>query len=438
MVVNDLVFRSPCAATTSILTTVFTILSFAETIHAGRRQTSGRQPPSAAPGPQLTLFLDCQSCYEDYLRTEVTFVDYVRDRTEADIHVLITRAETGAGGSEYTLQFMGARAYDGVNHSTRTVTLPSDTDDVIRRQLATALRVGILHYLSQDTLPSGLSVNVRTGTEAERPAVVGDPWKNWVFSLRGSASFDGEETSRERELGGDFSADRITPDWKVTFGVEIEHSVEEFDLDEEEPVHAERRERDFQWLVVNGLGEHWSIGATGDVESSTFDNIKLSVSGTPAIEFNVFPYSSYTRRQLRLMYGAGVESNRYYETTLFGKDEETLPRHEVSLAYEQREPWGSLQARTEWSQYLHDLSKTRLELEGELSLRVARGLSVAATVSASRIRDQIALPARGATDEEILLRIRQLQTGYEYNVGISVTYTFGSIFSSVVNPRFGQ
>ena len=414
------------------------MVSLAEAAYGGRRQSAPRQSSTVAPTRQITLFLDCQSCYADYLRSEVTFVDYVRDRTEADVHVLITRAETGAGGGEYTLQFMGARAFDGVTYTTRTVTLSSDTDDVIRRQIATALRVGILHFLSRDTLPSGLAVNVRTGTEADRPAVTGDPWKNWVFSVRGSASFDGEESSRERELGGDFSADRITPDWKVTFGAEIEHSVEEFDLDEDEPVHAERRERDFQWLVVNGLGEHWSIGATGDVESSTFDNIELSISAAPAIEFNVFPYSAYTRRQLRLLYGVGVESNRYYETTLFGEDEETLPRHEVSLAYEQREPWGSLQARTEWSQYLHDLSKTRLELEGELSLRVARGLSVAANVNASRIRDQLALPARGATDEEILLRIRRLQTGYEYGVGVSVTYTFGSIFSSVVNPRFGQ
>lgn len=431
-------FRSLCAATTSVLTAAVTILSFAETAHAGRRQSSERQSASAASARQLALFLDCQSCYADYLRSEVTFVDYVRDRTEADVHVLITSAETGAGGREYTLQFMGARAFDGVNYTTRTVTLSSDTDVVIRRQLATALRVGVLYYLSRETLPAGLEVNVRTGTEADRPAVAGDPWRNWVFSLRGSASFDGEETSRERELGADFSADRITPDWKATFGVEIEHSIEEFDLDEEEPVHAERRERDFQWLVVNGLGEHWSIGGTGDVESSTFDNIELSVTAMPAIEFNLFPYSSYIRRQLRLMYGAGVESNRYYETTLFGEDAETLPRHEVSVAYEQREPWGSLQARTEWSQYLHDRSKRRLELEGELSLRVARGLSVAANLSASRIRDQIALPARGATDEEILLRIRRLQTGYEYNVGLSLTYTFGSIFSAVVNPRFGR
>ena len=59
-------------------------------------------------------------------------------------------------------------------------------------------------------------------------------------------------------------------------------------------------------------------------------------------------------------------------------------------------------------------------------------------MNASRIRDQLSLPARGATDEEVLLRLRQLQSGYEYNVGVGVTYTFGSIFSSIVNPRFGQ
>jgi hypothetical protein len=190
--------------------------------------------------------------------------------------------------------------------------------------------------------------------------------------------------------------------------------------------------------VVNGLGEHWSIGASGDVESSTFDNVKLSVAAAPAVEFSVFPYASYTRRQLRAIYAIGAERNLYYETTLFGKMEETLPAHELSLAYEQREPWGSLQARTEWSQYLHELDKTRLEVEGELSVRLARGLTVAAEINASRIRDQLAIPARGATPEEVLLRIRRIQSGYEYRVGVSVTYTFGSIFSAVVNPRFGR
>jgi hypothetical protein len=420
-----------------MLTTILAMLSAAEESAAAARQAAA--PPaqaSAATARQLKLFLDCEACYQDYLRSEITFVDFVRDRTEADLHVLITRAGTAGRGGEYSVQFIGLGSLAGTTQTLRTVTTTSDTDDIIRRQIATAVRVGVLQFLAREPLPPGLAVSVRT--EAGPAAASADRWNKWVFSVRGSASFEGEESSRERQLGLELSADRITADWKATFGAEIDHATEEFDLDEEDPVHVERRERDVNVLVVNGLGEHWSIGASAEVESSTFDNTKLSVALAPAVEFNVFPYSSYTRRQLRLLYAAGVERNTYYETTLFGKDAETLPAHAISIAYEQREPWGSLQARTEWSQYLHDLSKTQLELEGELSLRVARGLSVSAEVNASRIRDQLALPARGATPEEILLRIRRIQSGYEYRAGISITYTFGSIFSAVVNPRFGQ
>ena len=112
--------------------------------------------------------------------------------------------------------------------------------------------------------------------------------------------------------------------------------------------------------------------------------------------------------------------------------------HELSLTFEQRERWGTLQARAEWSQYLHDLGKNRFEVEAEMSVRVTRGLAVQAELNASRIRDQLSLPARGASEEEILLRLRRLQSGYEYQVGMSLTYSFGSIFSSIVNPRFGQ
>jgi hypothetical protein len=234
------------------------------------------------------------------------------------------------------------------------------------------------------------------------------------------------------------SADRITPDWKITIGSDIEHETEEFDLDEDEPVTAERNERDLNWLVVKALGEHWSAGAQGEFESSTFDNTELAVAAAPAIEYNFFPYSQYTRRQLRALYAIGVSAFDYYEETLYGKLEETLPNHELSLTLEQREQWGSIEASIEWSQYLHDLSKNRLEASGELSFRLARGLSVAAEVNASRIRDQLSIPARGATDEEVLLRLRRLESGYEYNVSFSLTYTFGSIFSSIVNPRFGQ
>jgi hypothetical protein len=398
-------------------------------------------PAAAARTPtaaQLKVFLDCEGCFRDYLESEVTFVDYVRDRTSAQIHVLITRAETGAGGGEYTFAFVGLPPFTGVDHTLKTITTSSDPEDIIRRQLATSLRVGLLGYVTRGGVPPQLDVSVGLGSERKRPAVTGDPWKNWVMSVRASASFEGEESSRERQIGLELGADRITPDWKITFGFEIDHEREEFDLDEDEPIEVERRERDFQALIVKGLGEHWSIGGTGEIESSTFDNTKLSMSLAPAIEYNLFPYSMYTRRQLRALYTAGVIRNEYYEETLFGRLDETRPAHELSVTYEQRERWGSLHAQTMWRQYLHDLGKSRLEAFGNVSVRVARGLSVEGSLNASRIRDQLSLPARGATPEEVLLRLRQLQSGYEYGFSVGLTYTFGSIFSSVVNPRFGQ
>jgi hypothetical protein len=34
--------------------------------------------------------------------------------------------------------------------------------------------------------------------------------------------------------------------------------------------------------------------------------------------------------------------------------------------------------------------------------------------------------------------LRQLRSGYEYRLSLGITYTFGSIFSAIVNPRFGR
>jgi len=397
------------------------------------------QDPKTRPAAQqLRVFLDCSDCFSDYLREEVPFVDYVRDRTQADVHVLITRASTGSGGREYTAAFIGLGKYADRQQTLKAITTTGDTEDIIRRQLANMLRLGLLGFITRDGVPQRLEFDVKIGTEEARPAVAGDKWKNWVFSVRGEASLDAEESSRQAQFSASVSADRITPDWKITLGVELDHERERFDIDEDEPFEVYRRENDFNWLVVNGLGEHWSIGASGDVESSTFNNTELAYSAAPAVEYNFFPYSAYTRRQLRVSYAVGPRSVNYYEVTLFGKLEETHLRHELTTTFEQRERWGTLEAQVEFSQYLHDFDFYRLETNGDVSWRIARGLSVNGEISASRIRDQLSLPARGATSEEILREVRELQSGYEFQVSFGITYTFGSIFSSVVNPRFGQ
>ena len=72
-----------------------------------------------------------------------------------------------------------------------------------------------------------------------------------------------------------------------------------------------------------------------------------------------------------------------------------------------------------------------------MSIRITRGLEVEVDGRASRIRDQISLPRRDATPEEVLLRLRELRSGYDLQFQFGLSYRFGSIFNNIVNPRFG-
>jgi hypothetical protein len=56
----------------------------------------------------------------------------------------------------------------------------------------------------------------------------------------------------------------------------------------------------------------------------------------------------------------------------------------------------------------------------------------------SRVRDQLYLPRGEASDEEVIARQQALSTNFRYFVFTGVRYQFGSMFNSVVNPRFGS
>lgn len=155
----------------------------------------------------------------------------------------------------------------------------------------------------------------------------------------------------------------------------------------------------------------------------------------PAVEFNIFPYGESTRRQLTIMYSAGFSHFRYEEETIFDKTEETLPRHRLQISAEARQPWGSLNASLEGSQFLHDLARHQVSLFGGAQVRLFRGLSLNLFGSVARIKDQLYLSKAGVSPEEILVRRRQLGTDYRYFADLGFSYTFGSRFNNVVNPR---
>jgi hypothetical protein len=67
---------------------------------------------------------------------------------------------------------------------------------------------------------------------------------------------------------------------------------------------------------------------------------------------------------------------------------------------------------------------------------VAQGLAVNFGVNFQRIHDQLSLPRGDASLEDVLLQRRRLATSYRTWGEVGLSYTFGSIYSNVVNPRF--
>lgn len=398
------------------------------------------QPAAQAAAARLRVFLDCD-CFSEFLREEIGWVDFVRQPQDADVQVLSASNPTGGGGREVVLRFIGAGRFQGVDQELKSVSQSGDTDEMRRQQMLRTVTVALLGYVERSGRGGDLKIDVEAIRQGRgQTAVAEDPWRAWVFSLQGGASLDRQESNREWNWEARVTADRVTERWILAFAFNSDTQHEEFNLDEEdeEPLSVVRRERGANWFAGRALGPHWSAGFEGEVSSSTFGNRRFAFVAAPALEYNIFPYSEYASRQLRIKYMAGVEHARYNEVTLFDKLRETNPAHAISAELEQVQPWGELQVGAELRQYLHDTGKYRFEVDYELSFRITRGLSLDLDGSASRIRDQLSLPRRGATPEEVLLRLRELQSGYQVDFSMNLTYRFGSIFNNIVNPRFGR
>jgi len=380
------------------------------------------------------VYIDCPTCDIDYIRKEITFVNYVRDRKEADVHVLITTQPTGGGGKEYTLSFIGRGEFADINSTLRFFTQKTETEDEIRKNLVKTLKMGLVSFAANTPICDRISVDFK---EEVKPTAVEDKWDFWVFSLSGHSLLNGQSTTNMASISGNFSANRVTPESKLRMGLSARYSENNFEI-EDTTISSTSDSKSFSGLYVKSINDHWSVGGFLKLSSSTYKNIQFTAAPSPAVEYNFFPYSESTRRQLRCLYRIGYSFSNYMEETIFEKIKENLLYESLSFTLELKEPWGSISTSLEGSHYFRDFSKNRLALSGDLSLRLIKGLSLNVFGSYSRIHDQLSLPKAGASYEEILLRRKELATDYSYFAYIGLSYTFGSIYSNVVNPRFGN
>ncbi len=369
----------------------------------------------------------------DYVRTEITFVNYVIDRKEADIHILISRVTTGSGGREYSFFFMGADCFSGKTDTLRCITLNDDTDDLRREKIVKTIKIGLLPYLTESPLIDDIDVRYSKSKEV---MVKEDRWNNWLFSIRVNTRFSGEKLQSDQNHSLRLQANRITDLWKQRFRANYYYEKELYTLDDDEIVSTIHRAY-FYGLIVRSLSDHWSVGISGDINSDTYSNYDFYAAVAPAIEYNIYPYSEVARREWRILYRAGYSYRQYEEETVYDKMEEGVFQHSLSSELEFKQPWGELELGLTGSQFLHDLSKNRFTVDASLDLKLFKGFSINLSGYFSKVHDQLAIIKRDADIEEVLLHRRELETNYSYYARIGFTYRFGSMFNNIVNPRFG-
>jgi hypothetical protein len=394
--------------------------------------------PPTPQSPLLRVYLDCNFCDTDFLKTEIKFVDYMRDRKDADVHVLVTSEGTGAGGTAWTLKFIGLNTFEGQTHTVTFATERNATGDDQRKEMARILKIGLVAYASGTPAIKSLNVTYTQPTAgAGASAPKKDPWNYWVFRLSTNGNLSGEASSKNRSFRFNGSANRTTDNWKISISGNRNENRNTYDLGDGELFKSKTSSWGASSTVVKSAGPRLSFGARTNASGSTYSNQDLAFSFMPGVEFDFFPYKESTRRSLTLTYSAGVVHNNYTEETIFDKMAETLPRHSMGLSLGLRQPWGSISTSVDFSQQLNKLDRTNLGFFGSADVRLFKGFSFNVFGDYSRIRDQISLVKGTASTEDVLLRLRQIQSGYSYFMGFGVSYSFGSIFNSVVNPRYG-
>tara|TARA_R100001143_G_C3361139_1_gene136016 strand:- start:12668 stop:13783 length:1116 start_codon:yes stop_codon:yes gene_type:complete len=369
-----------------------------------------------------------------YIRTNVDFVNYVRDQADADIYLRLTDASTGSG-RQFIIDLRGIPPFSDRRDTLVFESPNTATSDEERAELVRHIRIGLIPFVTGTSAMNSIDVVRNTMVDDTITEEPDDPWNRWVFETDLQASFDMEDTEFNYEIESGFNAERITEKWK--YDIRMEYEVDRTKIDLSTGTRKVNRD---SWYARSFIGyslrDHLSIGLFTRANASRTQNILINLEASPAVEYSVFEYPEFQERRWVFQYRITPIYRNYDRTTVYLKDSEFLFQQVLSQELRYDQPWGRINVGISATSYLHDLSLNSLEFDPSLSIRITRGLFVNFYGNYRIINDQISLPAEDITDTERLLGERQQATTYELRFSFGVSYTFGSIYSNIVNPRF--
>ena len=381
----------------------------------------------------LNIFLDCNFCDRQYLRQNLGEVNFVRDRMVADVHLLFTRQNTGSNGKSTHIQFIGLNEFE---HIADTVSYTTDfnmSSDEIRQRQLKYIQLGLVPYWLKNGQAESITLDVpRDHSVIEETE---DEWRNWVFNMGVNGWFNGQELRRSASVNGNLSARQVKENNKFGIWMGMNNSLSTFIF--EDTVYKNRQQSFWSNIEnVFTINNHWSYGLFGSFGNSIFSNYDFYGEVSNGIEYNFFDYEEAYSKQLIINYQIGARYNDYIDTTVFNKTEELVPYHRMIFGGTSRQQWGNLGGTITYNSFLHDLNLYSVRFGANMNVRLVKGLTMRFNGSFSLIRNQLNIEKQGVSVEELLLQQQQLGTGYSYWFNAGINYAFGSIYNTIVNPRF--
>lgn len=399
---------------------------------------SAQQIPSS-----LQVFYDCSQngsdCYYDYVRQELSLITFVRDRTDADVHVLV-KSNWNSLGTQIVNYFMiGNKQFTGKNDTIQFSMGPSLTDDDKRKLMVKNLKISLLPYIAKTGLAEKIVAEFKKKEgekiEQSQSGAKHDPYNFWVFQLGVSGNYSGNQVSKDANGNAYFFADRETPQLKTNIYVNASEQYSKY------ITQNEVYEYDFQQFGigidhVKKINEHWAMGGGASFNNSMYNNLKAQWTIGPKVEYSIFPYKQFNNLRWVFAYAVDARQNQYYDTTIYLKTKEFFFRHEANSIFSYTQPWGAINMGIFWNSILKDFKKNALSFNGAISLKIAKGLNMAFWGNYSFIHNQINIKKGDATIDQLLAQNREILSAYNFNVGIGMSYRFGSKYNDAVNPTF--
>lgn len=389
----------------------------------------------------LKVYINCQWCYQEYLRTQITWVNFVQDQFVSEVDLTITSLATGSGGSEYQLQFAGKKSLAGLRDTLKFTTSAINTDNETRDMLLRRVKLGLVRYaacsnngdclkiesdLVQDSLDVGIGSNPTS-----------DPWNAWVFRIGVNANINAQKVYQSGSFNSNVSASQVKDTHKLVMRASTSYSEQRYNYSGVKQTYV-LRAQSLSARYVHSISDHLSAGVFSSTERSDFSNYDLYQNLSAALEYDIYPYKEAQTRMVTLSYRAGYSYYDFQEATIFNKTVDRIPSHAFNISSQVTQDWGQFSSGIEVASFLNDFQKNHMSVWLNGDVRIFKGLSASGYASFNIQRDQINIRLDGASQEEVLLQQQELLSNYSFYCYVGLSYRFGSIYNNVVNPRFNN